>query len=403
MAAYEYLALTETGKRRKGIIEGDTPRRARQSLREMGLAPLTLEPVTTKSSKLGPKRYNNHISLKNLALLSRQLSVLLRSGHPVEEALQILSEQTENRRVRRLIAGIRTQVLEGQSLAAAIEQYPAAFPPMYRATIEAGESSGQLDGILARMTTYLEKKEKVRQKLQLAMIYPLFLTIISILVVLGLLTFVVPEIVGVFNNLDQELPALTKALIVSSDWFKQYGVYLIGGILVIWALARQALKIESVSYKYHSLLLKIPFFGRLSRGLNTANFTRTLAILNGSGVELLEALRIAAMVTPNLAMRQAIDKAAVKVREGSTLGQSLAQSRIFPPIVIHLIGSGESSGQLAEMLENAADDQESEVQSISEMTLGILEPLLILVMGGVVLTIVMAILMPIFDMNQLIH
>jgi len=403
MAAFEYQALTEKGKKKKGIIEGDTPRRARQLLREQGLTPVSVELVNKKSLHHGEKNSGVRISIKNLSLLTRQLAVLVRSGQPLEEALQVVAEQTESSRVRRLIAGLRTKVLEGQSLSRAIDHFPNAFPPLYRATVEAGESSGQLDGILERLATYLENREQTQQKLQLAMIYPILLTSISFLVVIGLLTFVVPEIVGVFNDLDQQLPASTQGLITLSGLLKTYGLHLLAVIVLCWVSIRQILKVKSLQLKLHRTLLRLPLFGRFARGINTASFTRTLAILTGSGVELLEALRIAGQVTPNLAISGAIQSAAVKVREGGTLSRALAQSRLFPPITVHLIASGESSGQLAEMLESAAANQEREVQSFTEMTLGIFEPMLILVMGGVVLTIVMAILMPIFEINQLVN
>ncbi|WP_428624105.1 type II secretion system inner membrane protein GspF [Sedimenticola sp.] len=403
MAAYEYQALTEKGKKKKGILEGDTPRRVRQLLREQGLAPVSVELVNKATPQRGEKTNSNRISIKNLSLLTRQLAVLVRSGQPLEEALQVVAEQTESSRVRRLIAGIRAKVLEGRSLSQAIDLFPNAFPPLYRATVEAGESSGQLDGILERLAIYLENREQTRQKLQLALIYPILLTGISFLVVIGLLTFVVPEIVGVFNDLDQQLPTLTQGLITLSELLKSYGLHLLVGVILFWVLIKQTLKVKRLQIKLHRFILRLPLFGRFARGANTASFTRTLAILTGSGVELLEALRIAGQVTPNLAISSAIQSAAIRVREGGTLSKALAQSRLFPPITVHLIASGESSGQLAEMLENAAANQEREVQSFTEMTLGIFEPVLILLMGGVVLTIVLAILLPIFEINQLVN
>ena len=241
------------------------------------------------------------------------------------------------------------------------------------------------------------------QKLQLAMIYPILLTIISIIVVLGLLTYVIPEIVGVFDNLGQKLPALTQGLITLSDILKQYGIFILIGIMLLFVMFKLLLRIEELRYNYHKFLLKTPLIGKFARGTNTASFTRTLAILCSSGVELLEALRISGQVIPNVAIRTAVNDAAVIVREGGSLSQSLAKSNLFPPITLHLIASGESSGQLSEMLESAATNQEREVQSFIEMAVGIFEPVLILVMGSIVLTIVLAILMPIFDMNQLIH
>ena len=402
MPAFEYQALKPNGHQKRGIIEGDTAKRARQLLREQGLAPVSVEPIHEKSSGGRKSVRSDRASSKELGLITRQLGALTRSGLPLEEALLVASEQTEKKKTRKIVLGLRTAVLEGQSFSQACDQYPNTFPPLYRATIEAGETSGKLDAILERLADHLEGREQIKQKLQLALIYPVLLTVISVLVVLGLLTYVVPEIVGVFDNLGQELPGLTQGLITLSELLKAYGLHLLLGLLLVWVLVKLLLRNNELRFAVHKSLLRLPLVGKFSRGSNTASFTRTLAILTGSGVELLEALRIAGQVTPNMAIKRAVENAAVNVREGGSLSQSLAKSKLFPPITVHLIASGESSGQLAEMLDSAAVNQEREVQSYAEMAVGIFEPLLILVMGGVVLTIVLAILMPIFDMNQLI-
>jgi general secretion pathway protein F len=404
MPAFEYQALNSKGQKKQGIIEGDTPKRARQLLRDQGLSPVSIQPIQkteTSSSKRNTKQGN--ASTKDLALLTRQLAALSRSGLPLEESLRVLAAQTEKKRIKKILIGVRSSVLEGQSLSQAFSQYPNAFPPLYRATIEAGESSGKLDTILEQLADHLENREQIMQKLQLAMIYPILLTAISILVVLGLLTYVIPEIVGVFDNLGQKLPALTQGLISLSDFLKSYGVYIILAATVLGVIFKLLLRNKELRYKFHKLILNIPLVGGVARGANTASFTRTLAILSNSGVELLEALRISGQVIPNVAIKDAVNDAAISVREGAALSQSLAKSKLFPPITIHLIASGESSGQLSEMLDSAATNQEREVQSFIEMAVGIFEPVLILVMGGIVLTIVLAILMPIFDMNQLIQ
>lgn len=403
MPAFEYQALNQSGQQKRGIIEGDTAKRARQLLREQGLAPVSIEPIHEKLSHGAKGIRHDRAGTKDLALITRQLAALTRSGLPLEEALLVVSEQTEKKRSRKIVLGLRTGVLEGQSFSQACNQYPNTFPALYRATIEAGESSGKLDAILERLADHLEGREQIKQKLQLAMIYPVLLTFISILVVVGLLTYVVPEIVGVFDNLGQELPPLTQGLIALSEFLKMYGLHMLLGILIIWVLFKLLLRNEDLKFSYHRFILRLPLIGRFARGSNTASFTRTLAILSGSGVELLEALRIAGQVTPNLAIKTAVGEAAINVREGGSLSQSLAKSNLFPPITVHLIASGESSGQLSEMLDSAAINQEREVQSYAEMAVGIFEPVLILIMGGVVLTIVLAILMPIFDMNQLIQ
>ncbi len=400
MPAFEYQALNPDGQKTHGVIEGDTSKRARQLLREQGLSPIALEPIHEKNRNKG---HHDRANTKDLALVTRQLAALSRSGLPLEESLRVVSEQTEKRRIQKIILGMRGKLLEGLSLSQACNQYPNAFPPLYRAAIEAGESSGKLDAILERLADHLEGREQIMQKLQLAMIYPILLTVISTLVVLGLLTYVIPEIAGVFNNLGQKLPPLTQGLITLSDILKQYGLYIAIAIFLIIVALKLLLRAETIRLSFDRFILKLPLIGKYARGTNTASFTRTLAILSGSGVELLEALRISGQVIPNMAIKSAVKDAAVKVREGGSLSQSLAKSRLFPPITVHLISSGESSGQLPEMLESAATNQEREVQSYAEMAVGIFEPVLILIMGGVVLTIVLAILLPIFDMNQLIR
>jgi len=404
MGAFEYQALNQQGREKKGIIESETSRLARQSLRDKGLTPLSVEAVVTQESrKPAALGGGSGIGTRDLALLTRQLATLSRSGIPLEEALQAVSQQTEKPRIRRIILGVRSRVLEGQSLSNALGNFPNAFPVLYRATVDAGESSGKLDYVLEKLAEYEETRELMRQKVQLAMIYPIMLTSVSILIVIGLLAYVVPEIVGVFENLGQELPILTLWLIMASDFILNYGIIVLGGIIAIWMACSAMLRVEHILFTYQSIQLKLPLIGRFMRGSNTARFTRTLAILVGSGVELLEALRIASQVVPNLPMRKAVEHTAVRVREGDSLSRALNQTKLFPPITVHLIASGESSGQLPEMLEGAADNQQREVQSMAEMLIGIFEPVLILFMGVVVLLIVIAILLPIFEMNQLVQ
>jgi len=403
MSAFEYLALDPQGRKKKGIIESDTPRLARQLLRERGLSPLSVDTVTSREARQQPIFAGRGISTRDLALLTRQLATLSRSGLPLEEALHAVSQQTEKARIRHIILGVRARVLEGQTLANAFGQFPNAFPDLYRATVDAGESSGKLDLVLEKLADYVETREQLRQKIQLALIYPILLTTISILVIIALLTYVVPEIVGVFDNLGQQLPLPTQILIAMSDFLRDYGLFLLGGLAGLWLLWTMLLRVEGVRFGYHRLQLRLPLIARFVRGTNTARFTRTLAILTSSGVELLEALRIASQVLPCLPMRAAVEAAAIKVREGESLHRALDQTKFFPPITVHLIASGESSGQLPTMLESAADNQQREVQSLAEVMVGIFEPLLILFMGLVVLGIVIAILLPIFEMNQLVR
>jgi general secretion pathway protein F len=404
MSAYEYIALDHRGRKTTGIIEGETPRQARQLLREQGKNVVSLESfVEKKAPEHGKVIRGRRINVRDLALFTRQLAILIRSGLPLEEALAIASEQTEKRHIRKIIMGLRSKILEGQTLAHACRQYPNSFPTLYHATVSAGESSGKLDNVLENLSDYLDVREAINRKTQTALVYPVLLTFISILIVVGLLTFVVPQIAGVFDNIGQELPTLTRWLIQTSEFMSQYGLLLLLLAFTIPLLFRQLLKVEGVRYRLHKNLLSLPMVGRFIRGSNSARFTRTLAILTSSGVDLLNALDIAKKVVSNLPMKQAVKEAAAQVREGSSLSRALGKSKLFPSLTSHFIASGESSGELDKMLENAADYQEREIQSFSEMMLSVFEPVLIMVMGGIVLLIVISILLPIFEMNQLVN
>lgn len=403
MAAYEYSALDAKGRQTKGLIEGDTPRHARQLLRDRGLTPLEIIQVAeAKLSKTSVFRRGGGISSTELSLLTRQLATLVRSGLPLDEALTAVSEQSEGKRIKRIALGVRAGVVEGNTLAQSLEQFPNAFPPLFRATVEAGEQSGQLDYILERLAEYVERRQVMQQKIMLAAFYPAILTFVAIAVVTLLLTYVVPQVVEVFASIDAELPALTTGLIAVSDFLRDYGLYLLALLGAAAVVFERMLRNEAFKRRVHRLVLTLPLIGRLTRGANTGRFTRTLGILFGSGVPILDALRIGTQVVTNLPMRDAIEAAAVKVREGAPLSRSLAASKLFPPITVHLIASGESSGKLDDMLDRAAENQEREVETLIAAVMGVFEPLLILAMGGVVLLIVLAILLPIFDLNQLV-
>lgn len=287
-------------------------------------------------------------------------------------------------------------------MAQALNQFPNAFPPLFRATVEAGEQSGKLDLILERLADYVERRQVMQQKVLLAAFYPAILTVVAIGVVILLLTYVVPQVVGVYGDIKQELPALTTGLIAFSDFLRDYGPYLAVALVIGAFVFSRMMRAEEFRRRVHRLLLRLPLVGRLVRGANTGRFTRTLGILFGSGVPILDAMRIGTQVVSNVPMRDAINLATTKVREGAPLARSLGDSKLFPPITIHLIASGEASGRLDEMLDRSAENQEREVETLVAALMGVFEPVLILVMGGVVLLIVLAILLPIFDLNQLV-
>jgi len=403
VGAFQYVALDAGGRERKGVLEGDTARHVRQLLREQRLMPVSVDEVEEKASpETAGISLRRGLSSLDLALITRQLATLLHAGLPLEEALHAVSEQTDKARLKSIVLGVRARVLEGLSLARGLDEFPQAFPTVYRATVDAGEQAGQLDSVLERLAEYTESRHSLRQKISQAMIYPIVLTVLALSIVTGMLIFIVPKVVGVFETTGQQLPVLTKLLIGLSDFLINWWFAVIAVIALIVFAINRALKNENVRRRWHATVLKLPVFGRVATGVNTARFTRTLSISTSSGVPVLEALRISASVVANLPMREAIDAASLKVREGAAIGRSLAQSKLFPPMTIHLISSGESSGELDHMLERAAAHQEAEMDSLISMMLGILEPLLIVFMGVIVLGIVMAILLPIFQINQLV-
>jgi general secretion pathway protein F len=402
MGAYQYVAVDPGGKEHRGVLEGDTPRHVRQLLRERQLLPVEVEEIEERQSKTR-RQFSlfKGISGLDLALLTRQLATLVKAGLPLEEALLAVSEHTEKPRLKSIILGVRAKVLEGHTLASGLDDFPQAFPPVYRATVMAGEQAGQLDNVLDRLADYTESRHGLRQKVTQAMVYPILLTTIALIIIVVMLIAVVPKVVGVFETTGQALPLMTRILIAISEFVQNWWFLLVAAVIGAVVVAARALKHEDVRRQVHAWLLRAPIFGRVTRGLNTARFTRTLSILTASGVPALEALRISSSVIANLPMRAAVEEAAVRVREGGAIGRSLSQSKLFPPMTVHLISSGEASGELDSMLERAANHQESEMDSLLATMLSVLEPLLIVIMGLVVLAIVMAILLPIFQINQL--
>ncbi len=405
MGAFEYTALDEGGREQKGVLEADTPRQIRQQLREKGWAPLQVVEVQQREARRQKrsKMVQRGVSPADLALITRQFATLVHSGSPLDEALQAVSRQTEKVRLSNLLLAVRAKLKEGHPLAVSMADFPHVFDDLYRATVAAGEQSGRLDLVLERLADYTESRHALRQKFQLALIYPALIVIVAILVVAGLLTYVVPKVVGVFKDAGQELPWLTQALIAISEFLQVTWPWLLGLTLGGAIIFSVLMKRSGPRRQFHRLLLQLPLISRLVRGMNTARFARTFSILASSGVSVLDAMRIASEVVTNLPMRTAVEAAAARVREGSTISSTLESSGYFPPMMVHLIASGESSGRLETMLERAADTQEREMETLMAVLLGIFEPVMILVMGGVVMIIVVAILMPILDMNTLIR
>ncbi len=413
MAAFEYLVLDANGREKKGVLEADTARLARSLLRQQNLTPLEVTETSGRDrSKKGRKSGNTSsnsaptfrgsIKTNDLALLTRQIATLSGAGTPLEESLSAVSRQTEKPRIKSLLLSVRAKVMEGHTFASALSDYPKVFPEIYQATVSAGEQSGHLDGVLERLADYTEERQASNAVVKKALIYPTVLVAASILIVSFLLAYVVPQVVQVFEGMNQELPGLTQAMLATSAFVRQWG-FLIAILVVISIFVfKRAMKGEAFKTKVHSIMLRLPLFKRLIRSFNSAQFARTLSILAASGVPVLEALDISSQVVTNRPMRKAVDTASAQVREGSTLSSALERTGYFPPMLLHLIASGESSGQLDTMLEKAATHQERELNGLMAIFLGLFEPVVILIMGGVVLTIVLGILLPIFEMNQLV-
>jgi len=402
MGAFEYTALDARGRERTGVLEGDASRQIRQQLREQGLTPLSVEAVQQREARSKKSIFKRRISAMDLALITRQWATLVRSGLPIDEVLATVSRQSEKPRLKSMIAAVRSRVMEGHTLAVALADFPNVFSELFRSTVSAGEQSGHLEVVLERLADYTEARQQLSQKIMLALIYPAILTIVAVLVVAFLMAVVVPQVVGVFENTGTELPWATILLIGISDFLQHFGILLLVVLFAALVLFFYLNRFENFRRRVHKLQLTIPVIRRLVKGIETARFARTFSILVASGVPVLEGMRISAQVMTNIPMREAVDDAAKRVREGSVIHRALDSCGYFPPMMVNLIASGEASGNLEEMLERSASGQEREVETLIAGAMGLFEPLLIVVMGGIVLFIVIAILLPIFNMNQLI-
>lgn len=405
MPAFQYTAINSKGEKNKGIIEADSAKHARQLLRDRSLTPIEVNLTQHKSHKLSLsslfKSGKAGLTSKELALLTRQLATLLSAGLPVEEVLTTVAEQTEKPRSKGLILSVRSKVLEGHALASAMREYPDAFSSLYCSTVAAGEKSGHLEVVLQRLADYTEQQFNMRRKIQHALIYPSIMVLVSIGIVGFLLEYVVPRMVSVYSNIGQTLPALTQFLIGFSSGIQQYGIYLLIAVVIAVFFFKRSMKNNAAfKEKIHTFVLRIPIIGNAIKVANTARFSRTFAILSSAGVSVLEAMTISSQLVTNVPIRKAIEEATKRVREGANIHLALKQSKYFPPMSIHLIASGEASGQLENMLERAANNQDNEITHLIETTLTLFEPMIILVMGAIVLFIVLAVLLPIFQLDQ---
>ncbi len=407
MPAFEYLALDRAGKTQKGVETGDSAKAVRVALRSAGLTPLEVSSVYASDEVGGTKARRKHggrqkMSSMELAVVTRQFATLLESGMPIEQSLTGLVEQSDQHRIKSILTGVRSSVIEGGALADGMRQFPRAFPELYIASVAAGEQTGHLENVLERLADYTEMRQGLQQRITTALVYPVILTLVSIAIVVGLMAYVVPKVVQVFDDTGQALPTLTQVMIKISDFIVNYGYVLAIFVALLVVGFRIAMRYPGPQLVFDKFVLAFPMSKRLSTSLNTSRMARTLSILIGSGVPLISALKSSSEVVTNLVIRKSLISTAEEVQQGASLSRALARRKVFPALLTQMVASGESSGQLDRMLEKSATSLEREAESRISVVVSLFEPMMILIMGAVVLVIVMAILLPIFDLNQLV-
>ncbi|KQQ87106.1 type II secretion system inner membrane protein GspF [Massilia sp. Leaf139] len=406
MPAFRYEAVDAGGATKKGVVNADSPRAARADLRVQGLTPLNVEAIAAQVDASGVTRsrgFGERLSSVELALFTRQMASLLEAGLPLEQAFTALLEQAEKPYLRDLIASIRAEVMGGIAFSDALSHHPRDFDPIYRGLVSSGEQIGQLARVLSRLADYIERRNSLVQKVRLAFTYPAIVTVVAFAIVIFLLTYVVPQIVSVFANTKQKLPLLTVLMLAVSDFMRAWGIVLGIALVAAWFAWRRALQNPALKRRWHTWLLTAPVYGKFERSLNTARFASTLAITTGSGVPILRALDTSRDTLSNVAMRELVEQATASVREGISLARALSVQKHFPPMLVHMIRAGEITGELPAMLERAANSQQADLERRTLTIAGLLEPVLILAMGLVVLLIVLAVLMPIIEINQLVR
>lgn len=404
MPVFEYKALTLDSKSRKGLIDGDSEHQTRQLLRDMGLIPLSVKAV-----EMSNKTQINHqawlkrkVSIEDLSLMTRQLATLLEAGMPLTQALQNVAQQAESRLMQRFVSSLHTRVLEGYSLTQALVQAPYVVAQDYTATIHAGEESGHLEAVLGRLADTIERQDQLNKKVASAMIYPILMVVVAVAIVFFLMVYVVPKVVSVFDNMSQTLPPLTQGLLTASEFVQHQAWWLAFAFVATIVGFKWFVRVESRRYRWHRFLLNLPLLKRFLIYSAVAKWTRTFGVLVASGVPVKTALHISSQVMNMLPLRDKVLQVEESVRKGQGLGQAMQQARVFPALLLNLVQTGENSGQLDAMLLKAAGHYELQVETSSATLVSLMEPLLIIIMGGVVLTIVLAIMLPIFEMNQML-
>lgn len=406
MAAFEYVALDERGRKKKGILEADSSRQVRQIIRDMGLFPTFVEEsgASARSESSSPRRllWQRKLPIIELAMFTRQLATLTNAGLPVEQALAAVADQTHRKRARSIFMAVRSRVLEGQTLTASMGEHPAIFDDLYRSSVAAGEQSGHLDSVLSNLADFLERRFDSRRNLESALYYPIVLLVVAVLIVIGLMSYVVPKIVDVFADSGTDLPTLTTVLIATSEFLRQWYLALLLAVVVVIVGLRYLLTIASIRLYWHRTKLNLPFVGWFTRGTNATRYAHTLSILGKSGVPLVDGMHIAKDVVTNQWIKQRLILAFESVQEGSSLKAALEATGQFPPIFVHMIASGELSGALDEMLDKCATYQQQDLEKAVDTSVQLFRPLVLVIMAGLVLLIMLAILLPILNMNQMV-
>ena len=399
MGAFRFEAVDAQGRLRHGLLDADDARAVRDRLRADGLTPTAVDPAPGRGERLARAR----LAAPVLALFTRQLAALVHSGMPLDQALAAVGEQADDPAAAGLVAALRAHVLAGESLPLALGRYPRTFPPLYRGLISAGTETGRLPEVLARLADYLDARLALRQKFIVALIYPALVTLIAVGVIAVLVTYVVPQVVSVYQQSRQTLPPLTQALIGASAFFRATGWLWLGAIVVAVIALALALKRDASRERIHAAVLRLPAVGRLAASLDAARYASTLAILVGSGAPLLRSLDAATDVVRMMPLARAARAAGALVREGVSLSRALKEQRTFPPVLIHLVANGEQSGALAPMLERAAGELERDAERRLAWIAALIQPTLIVAMGAIVLVLVLAVMLPIVTMNQLVR
>jgi len=400
VSIFEYKAIDVNSKESRGIVESDSQKSARNLLQSQHL---TVVEIIKSNRKLSQSKswLAKTLSLTDVSLFMRQLASLLQAAMPIDEALQTIGTHTQKKHVKKTIQQIRSSILEGKSLAASLQLNTKDLPPYFIATVEAGERSAKLGHILENLADEIQQQESFKKKISTALIYPLLISLVAITVVISLLLFVVPQIVSVFDSMNQILPPLTIVIIELSSFLTSYIEAIVLSIIAITIGVKLALKQQVTKIKIQKVLSKFPVIGKIMVNSNAVRFSRTLALLHGSGTPILTALKNTADSLNYLPMKDGVVKASEKVRAGSTLFKALESQNVLPPMTLYMLASGEKSAQLSEMLNKAADIQETELDIYTIKVISLFEPLMILFMGAIVLLIVLAILLPIFELNQI--